>query len=84
MEADAVLVYPRELPGGASAIPKVRKPGQRWVFWAPEAPAYTFDSPSYSERNLSKYDGIFDLTYNFMSHSDIYEPYGHIPINKNR
>ena len=74
-EAAAILFHMRDI-SDPSQFPLYRHPEQRWVF-------YLLESPYHTQVNLTKFNGAFNWTSTYHSHSDIPSPYGQFIAHKN-
>uniref|UniRef100_A0A670IM61 Fucosyltransferase n=1 Tax=Podarcis muralis TaxID=64176 RepID=A0A670IM61_PODMU len=71
LEAQAVVFHHRNLmSSGLKNLPRVRPPGQRWVWMNLESPSHT--------RGLRDLAGIFNWTMSYKVDSDIFVPYGYL------
>ncbi|XP_033001639.1 alpha-(1,3)-fucosyltransferase 4 [Lacerta agilis] len=71
LEAQAVVFHHRNLiASGLKHLPRVRPPGQRWVWM-------NFESPSHTQ-GLRDLAGIFNWTMSYRVDSDVFLPYGYL------
>lgn len=69
-EADAVVIHHRDVAYGASLPTEPRPRGQAWIWLNHESPTHT--------PNLSRFDGVFNLTMSYRADSNIFLPYGYL------
>ncbi|XP_053728210.1 alpha-(1,3)-fucosyltransferase 4-like [Synchiropus splendidus] len=69
--ADAVILHHREIGTGAIDVPPEPRPReQKWIWLNYESPSHTPE--------LSRWDGVFNMTMSYRTDSDIYLPYGYL------
>uniref|UniRef100_A0A668S5R3 Fucosyltransferase n=1 Tax=Oreochromis aureus TaxID=47969 RepID=A0A668S5R3_OREAU len=72
-QADAVIIHHREIATGyADLPPEPRPPAQKWIWMNFESPTHT--------RGLWRLEGVFNLTMSYRTDSDIFLPYGYLPL----
>ena len=69
-QVDAVVFHLLEIQ--VNGLPKWRAPGQIWVLFSLESPAY----PLVRQANLSRLNGLFNWTMTYRWDSDVPVPYG--------
>lgn len=69
-QADAVVIHHREVADVASLPVEPRPRAQAWIWMNYESPTHT--------RNLSFFDGVFNLTMSYRADSNIFLPYGYL------
>ncbi|XP_053576131.1 3-galactosyl-N-acetylglucosaminide 4-alpha-L-fucosyltransferase FUT3-like [Bombina bombina] len=68
-EADAVILYHRDVCSSREQLPKMKRPSKQYWIW------FNLESPSRSS-NLSLMDNLINLTMTYQADSDIFTPYG--------
>ncbi|KAM9801650.1 alpha-(1,3)-fucosyltransferase 4-like [Neosynchiropus ocellatus] len=69
--ADAVILHHREIGTGAVDAPSEPRPrAQKWIWLNYESPSHTPE--------LTRWDGVFNMTMSYRTDSDIYLPYGYL------
>ncbi|XP_063160806.1 alpha-(1,3)-fucosyltransferase 4 [Candoia aspera] len=72
-DAHAVLFHHRDLiRHGTHQLPRLRPPGQRWVWM-------NFESPSHTT-GLRELAGLFNWTMTYRVDSDVFVPYGYLKL----